>query len=153
MISGYFWGYLANRILAECSDISTLRGEFDGVYRTRTECGGIGWAGLAVPGEALGPVGGVGGGRGLFGRGVKFQIPLSRYNSNKRAMSKVIYLNNETRIDIPSSRVLSAALESDLSSVVVMGYDADGQEYMASSLASGPEVLWLVERLRKRLLE
>lgn len=68
-------------------------------------------------------------------------------------MAKVIYLNNETRLDLPASRVLESALSADLSSVVIMGYDADGQEYMASSLASGPEVLWLLERLRKRLLE
>jgi hypothetical protein len=51
-----------------------------------------------------------------------------------------------TRLDIPPEKVLSRALEAGLTDVVVIGYDADGQEYFASSKADGKDVLWLLER-------
>jgi hypothetical protein len=35
----------------------------------------------------------------------------------------------------------------------VLGYDAGGDEYFASSYADGGTVLWLMERLKKRLLQ
>jgi hypothetical protein len=66
----------------------------------------------------------------------------------------VVELGCVTRLDMPPERILDKAGEEDLKSVVIMGYYNDSDElYFASSLASGPEVLWLIERLKKLLLE
>lgn len=68
-------------------------------------------------------------------------------------MGTVTVMQNVTRLDIPADRVLEAAGAAELTSVVVLGYTPDGQEYFASSIADGGSVLWLMERLKKQLLE
>lgn len=65
---------------------------------------------------------------------------------------KIIPLNNITRLDLPVDRVLESAKEQ-LSGVVILGYTTDGDEYFASTFADGGEVLWLIERSKKALLE
>lgn len=67
-------------------------------------------------------------------------------------MGEVVLLNNITKLDLPADRVLEAAIEK-LDKVVVIGYEKDGDEYFASSIADGAEVLWLLERLKKKLLD
>jgi len=66
-------------------------------------------------------------------------------------MAKVIPLNNVTRLDLPPDRILEAAI-GELSTVVIVGYDKDGKEYFASSVADGGTVVWLMERLKLKLL-
>lgn len=66
-------------------------------------------------------------------------------------MPKVIPLNNITILDIPPDRILEAAMGS-MDSVVLLGYDNEGNEYFASSIADGSDVLWLLERCKKELL-
>ncbi len=58
-----------------------------------------------------------------------------------------------TSLDIPAERVLNSALAKELDRVVVMGYDKDGAEYFASSMADGADVVWLAERIKKKLLD
>lgn len=60
-----------------------------------------------------------------------------------------------TRLDIDAERVLKAAIDSTLylQKVVVLGYDAEGEFYFASSIADGGTVLWLMEVAKKKLLE
>lgn len=65
----------------------------------------------------------------------------------------VIILNCRTRLDLPPERVLSAALDEELKSAIVIGYMKDGSEYFASSPGNRHEVLWLLERFKKILLE
>lgn len=36
--------------------------------------------------------------------------------------------------------------------IVVLGYDPAGEEYFASSIADGADVIWLLERLKLKLL-
>ena len=67
-------------------------------------------------------------------------------------MDEVVELDMVTRLDLPAERYLRRALEADLEAVVVVGYTQDGEEYFASSIADGGEVLWLLERLKKQLL-
>ncbi len=67
-------------------------------------------------------------------------------------MGKVVNLDVVTRLDLPPSRILRGALDTDLESVVILGYDRDGEEYFASSVADGGAVLWLMERLKAQLL-
>lgn len=68
-------------------------------------------------------------------------------------MGEVVTLNMATRLDIPVSRVLKSAKKADLKDVMVIGYDADGDFYFASSVADGPECLWRLQVAIKKLLE
>lgn len=61
-------------------------------------------------------------------------------------------LNQVTKLDIPAERVLQAALDAGLTDVVITGYDPDGNEYFASSMADGGDALWLLERAKLELL-
>lgn len=64
----------------------------------------------------------------------------------------VVVLPVVTRLDCPPERVLQAAA-AEVEKVVVIGWQPDGGFYFASSIAAGPECLWLIEMARKRLLE
>lgn len=66
---------------------------------------------------------------------------------------KVVYPSFVTRLDIPAERVIGAAAAAGLTNVVVLGYDEDGDEYFASSYASGAEVVWLLERCKFKLMQ
>lgn len=63
----------------------------------------------------------------------------------------LVYLNNVTKLDIPPDRVLAKAA-GKLQQVIVIGYTTEGAEYFASSVASGPEAVWLLERMKLKLL-
>ena len=67
-------------------------------------------------------------------------------------MGEVVNLPGPTRLDLPPERILNAALKQDLKSVVIIGWTEDDW-YFASSIAAGPEVLWLLELARKKLME
>lgn len=67
--------------------------------------------------------------------------------------AEIIELQNITSLDLPPERILRGASEADLSAVIVIGYDKDGGEYFASSIADGPEVLWALERAKLRLMQ
>lgn len=64
----------------------------------------------------------------------------------------VVTLNMVTRLPIPVDRVLDDAQAAGLTQVIVIGVTADGEEYFASSEADGGNVLWQMERAKKRLL-
>ncbi len=66
--------------------------------------------------------------------------------------AEVIRFNGVTRLDTDPELVLESAV-GQLESVVILGYTKDGEEYFSSSLADGADVLWLLERLKKQLLE
>ena len=67
-------------------------------------------------------------------------------------MDNVVILPVVTSLKIPAERVLNSALKADMQDVVIIGYDADGKFYFASS-ESGSNVLWLIEKAKKQLLE
>lgn len=66
--------------------------------------------------------------------------------------AKVIPFTGITTLDIPADRVLEQAV-GRMEGVIVMGWDADGNEYFASSYADGCTVLWLLERCKTLLLD
>jgi len=70
----------------------------------------------------------------------------------ERSVSKVVNIGCITRLDLPPDRLLEHAI-GKLEGVVILGYDKEGGEYFASSYADGGDVLWLLERLKKQLLE
>ena len=67
-------------------------------------------------------------------------------------MGKVIPLNNITRFDLPVNQVLDGA-KDELQDVVVRGYCKGGQEeYFATNMSDAKDILWLLERCKKTLL-
>lgn len=68
-------------------------------------------------------------------------------------MSNVVELPVVTRLDIDPQRVLAGALEAGMQQVVIVGYDKDGDEFFASSLADGADALWHLERAKMKLLK
>ena len=56
-----------------------------------------------------------------------------------------------TYLDLPADRILEGSI-GKLESVIVIGYTADGEEYFASSIADGADCVWLLERMKLKLL-
>lgn len=67
-------------------------------------------------------------------------------------MTKIIDWPHPTRLDVPAAKVLTTALEDGLAEVLLIGVDENGCEYFASSIASGPQALWHIERAKLKLL-
>lgn len=78
--------------------------------------------------------------------------PRIRVQAPSRRVGEVVPYTGVTTLDGDASLVLKDALVSGLTDVVVLGYDADGDEYFSSSMADGGDVLWLLERLKTQLL-
>lgn len=68
-------------------------------------------------------------------------------------MSNVVILPVITRLDGPADRAIEAAASANLETVVVIGWDADGDFYFASNKADGGDVLWLLELAKRKLFE
>lgn len=68
-------------------------------------------------------------------------------------MGDVVELPVITSLDIPVERVLARAAERDLKRVVVVGEDQDGNEFFASSVGGGPDVVWMFERAKHKLIK
>jgi len=66
-------------------------------------------------------------------------------------MAKVIPLNTITRLDLPPNQILEDA-KDEMDSILILGYDKEGNEYFASSMSDGSDVLWLLERCKQLLL-
>lgn len=66
---------------------------------------------------------------------------------------KIVPWGGVTRLDLSPERVLTKAVELDLEGVVIAGWTKDGQEYFATTYADGGDVLWLIEKFKKALLE
>lgn len=67
-------------------------------------------------------------------------------------MSGIVYWRGVTKHDLPPDRILEQAV-GNLESVIVLGFDKNGEEYLAASMADGGDALWLMERCKMRLLE
>lgn len=61
-------------------------------------------------------------------------------------------LNVITSLDTTVDAVLAEAI-GKLDSVVLIGYDKDGNEYFKSSMADGPKANWLIDRIKVRLMK
>lgn len=64
----------------------------------------------------------------------------------------VVLLQTVTSLPLPADRVLDQA-PRDMQSVVICGYDKDGDFYFAANIADGGDVLWLLETARLRLMQ
>ena len=66
--------------------------------------------------------------------------------------AEILHFDGVTSLDISADRVLDVAKAAEMQSVIIIGYDTDGGEYFASSIADGPEVLWALERAKMKLM-
>lgn len=65
--------------------------------------------------------------------------------------AEIIQWSGLTKLDIPVERILGGALKADLQSAVVVGFTQDGDLHFASSVASGAEAIFLLQRAIYRL--
>lgn len=61
-------------------------------------------------------------------------------------MGNMVNFTGVSRLDIDPARILERAQSAGLKSVVVLGYDENGDEYFATSYADGGDMLWLLRR-------
>ncbi len=64
----------------------------------------------------------------------------------------VVNFTGVTSLDIDPTRVLKTASDQEFDSIIIVGYTKDGEEYFASSISDGADVLWHLERAKLRLL-
>lgn len=69
-----------------------------------------------------------------------------------RLPDNVVRLPVITRLDLDPDLVLRQAI-GEFKSVIVIGYGHDGEERCCASMSDGPEMLWLLARYQKKLLE
>lgn len=91
-------------------------------------------------------------------RGSKLRVlngdeqPLTHADAAPQRTAQVIRWRGITRHDLPVEQILDAAGAAGLRVAVVLGYDANGKEYFASTVADGADVVWLLERCKLQLL-
>jgi hypothetical protein len=66
--------------------------------------------------------------------------------------AKILDFTGVTSLDIDPERVLAKA-KGQLQAVIVIGYDGDGELYVATSYADGGDMLWAIDQAKKKLLE
>lgn len=67
-------------------------------------------------------------------------------------MSEVVKFPGVTRLDMDPDQVLAEALDK-MDQVVICGFDKDGNQYFASSVADGGQALWHLERAKWALMK
>lgn len=65
--------------------------------------------------------------------------------------NKIIYIEQETSLDIEPDRILGAAL-GELESVVVIGYDTSGKLYMATSYGDIAQTNYLLDKYKQLIM-
>jgi len=63
----------------------------------------------------------------------------------------VVEIGIVTTQDADPDKVLTQAM-GKLDTVIIMGYDKDGEEYFASNKSEGSLITWLMDRLKHRLM-
>lgn len=64
----------------------------------------------------------------------------------------VVHLPVVTSLDLHPDKVLLGAL-GQMETAVVIGWDCDGELYIASSISDGGNLLWLLRKVERQLLE
>ena len=68
-------------------------------------------------------------------------------------MSNVVYLDILTQGEIPGQRIVDAMKDFTFEGVIIVGIEPDGTENYFSSYGEPEKSLWLLERMKKMLLE
>lgn len=80
-------------------------------------------------------------------------LPHTTGEQGMKLVDKVTVLPVITTLDIPTERILNAAISAELQNCFVVGVDKDGELYFASSMADGGSVLWWMEKAKVALLD
>jgi hypothetical protein len=67
-------------------------------------------------------------------------------------MTNVVRLDVVTRLDLQPDDVLTEAIGQYPGGVFIAGYDDDGHVQIASSIADGGTILWMMEVAKMRLM-
>ena len=67
--------------------------------------------------------------------------------------AEIINFSGVTRLDLEPDDILNAAVGEGLTEVIVMGWDADGDLYLASSKGRRADVNYLIDKAKQYLLE
>jgi len=67
-------------------------------------------------------------------------------------MVDIINLGGVTQLDLPPDRILENN-KGQLETVLILGFDKDGDFISATNKADGGEVLWLLELCKHRLMQ
>lgn len=68
-------------------------------------------------------------------------------------MAEIVELDVITKLDIPAERVIKRAAEANLTEVVIVGFDEDGELYFCSNKADAGAVIFHLEMAKLRLLK
>lgn len=68
-------------------------------------------------------------------------------------MGEVVQLDVSTSLDISPAKVCEGAIEAELKSVMLMGWDKDDQLYVAASTGDLGELLLLLELAKQATLD
>lgn len=66
-------------------------------------------------------------------------------------MAEIFKFTGNTRHDTDPDEVLEGA-KGKLTRVVVIGYDTEGNLYLAGSSADGPKINWLLDKVKHKLI-
>lgn len=69
----------------------------------------------------------------------------------KPKMGNISFFTGSTRLDFSPDMILSGAL-GVLDSVIVLGYDKEGDFFFSGSNADGGDALWLLETAKRELM-
>lgn len=58
-----------------------------------------------------------------------------------------------TTLDIPVENVLDGAKEMELKKVLVIGINKDDELYAAASFSDAADMIWMMEKVKKYILE
>ncbi|MBT6049346.1 MAG: hypothetical protein HOG49_21330 [Candidatus Scalindua sp.] len=73
------------------------------------------------------------------------------FKEEEKEPENIVSFTGKTRHDIPADKILERAI-GKLDRVVIMGYDRDGEEYLAASMGDRTEVNWIIDRLKYLLI-
>lgn len=65
----------------------------------------------------------------------------------------VVMFPGVTSQDYDPIVMLEAAMRTELADVVIIGWDTDGDFFFSSSKSEGPEVLWMLELAKSKLMD
>jgi hypothetical protein len=72
--------------------------------------------------------------------------------SDHLKLAPVSVLPVVTTLDVDVERILRAAIDQELTQVIIIGYTPDGELYFASSKSDGGSVLWDMEIAKRALM-
>lgn len=68
-------------------------------------------------------------------------------------MGEIVQFPGLTTARLPAEQVLDAAINERLDEAVILGWDKDGKLWVSATTADLREILWLIEKAKRFVLE